>query len=105
MLRENFVFRNTETVESALLAAGGVMTAVKEVCSPDSVTQSAAAIVRPPGHHAECGCAMGFSIFNNVAVAASYGLNELGLDRILVVDWDGNPNPNPCAIFSMIFSS
>jgi len=88
MLRENFVYMNAESVDCALLAAGGVMTAVEAICRPDSEIQSAAAIVRPPGHHAECGCAMGFCLFNNVALAASYGIKDLGLERILIVDWD-----------------
>ncbi|RZC58499.1 hypothetical protein C5167_005802 [Papaver somniferum] len=52
---------------------------------------SAVAIVRPPGHHAEPNEAMGFCLFNNVAIAASYLLNErpeLGIHKILIMDWD-----------------
>ncbi|XP_057988375.1 histone deacetylase 5 isoform X2 [Hevea brasiliensis] len=52
---------------------------------------SAAAIVRPPGHHAEHDEAMGFCLFNNVAVATSFLLDErpeLGIKKILIVDWD-----------------
>ena len=47
-----------------------------------------AAIVRPPGHHAETHCAKGFCLFNNVAVAAATAREEFNLERILIVDWD-----------------
>ena len=46
------------------------------------------ALVRPPGHHAERGKAMGFCIFNNIAVGARYLVKKHGLKRVLVVDWD-----------------
>ena len=39
-------------------------------------------------HHAEPDCAMGFCLFNNVAIAAHVAVNELGLERVLIVDWD-----------------
>jgi acetoin utilization deacetylase AcuC-like enzyme len=44
--------------------------------------------LRPPGHHAERDRAMGFCLFNNVAVAASHAIAELGVERVLVLDWD-----------------
>ncbi|CAI5987305.1 unnamed protein product [Closterium sp. NIES-64] len=47
-----------------------------------------AAAVRPPGHHAEAHCPMGFCLFNNVALAAKHLLDSGGVQRILVVDWD-----------------
>ena len=71
---------------AALLAAGGLCEAVKSVNSRD--LDKAFALVRPPGHHAERSRAMGFCLFNNVAVAAMYAINTLGLERILIVDWD-----------------
>ena len=45
-------------------------------------------IIRPPGHHAEPGMAGGYCILNNVAIAAAYARDRLGLERILIVDWD-----------------
>jgi acetoin utilization deacetylase AcuC-like enzyme len=50
--------------------------------------KSAFCAVRPPGHHADSRRAMGFCLFNNVAVAARYLQQHHGLDRILIVDWD-----------------
>ena len=46
------------------------------------------ALVRPPGHHATAGYAMGFCLFNNVAIAAKYALNKYGLERIAIIDFD-----------------
>ncbi len=75
--------------ETALLAAGGVISAVDHVMMtafhrPDSVF----CLVRPPGHHAYADRAMGFCIFNNVAIAARYAQKVYGLERIMIVDWD-----------------
>lgn len=72
--------------EAALLAAGGLCQAVTQVCSGE--LDNAFALVRPPGHHAERGRAMGFCLFNNVAIAARYAQKRLNMERILVVDWD-----------------
>ena len=47
------------------------------------------AVIRPPGHHAEPGLPGGFCVINNVAVAAAYAREKLGLKKILIVDWDG----------------
>lgn len=46
------------------------------------------ALVRPPGHHAEANQAMGFCLFNNIALAAAWALKRKGLSRVMVVDWD-----------------
>jgi acetoin utilization deacetylase AcuC-like enzyme len=72
--------------EAALLAAGGLCEAISMVNSRE--LDNAFALVRPPGHHAERSRAMGFCLFNNVAVGARYAQEVLGLHRILVVDWD-----------------
>ena len=70
----------------ARLAAGAACDAVNRVLSGEDRT--ALAIVRPPGHHALADRAMGFCLFNNVAIAAQTALAEHDLDRVLIVDWD-----------------
>jgi acetoin utilization deacetylase AcuC-like enzyme len=65
--------------EAALLAAG---------CALGAVDRGGFALVRPPGHHALPERAMGFCLVNNVAVAARYARDELGLARVAIVDWD-----------------
>ncbi|MFZ1120494.1 MAG: histone deacetylase [Candidatus Binataceae bacterium] len=75
-----------DSYQTALLAAGGVLTAVEAVM--DGAADNAFAIVRPPGHHALATRAMGFCLFNNVAIAARYLNRRRGLKRVLVVDWD-----------------
>ncbi len=71
--------------EAALLAAGsGIM--ASERCL--STGQLAFMLVRPPGHHATRSRGMGFCLFNNIAVAAAFALEELGVERVLIVDWD-----------------
>ena len=72
--------------KAALLAAGGLCEAISLVNSGQ--IENAFALVRPPGHHAERARAMGFCLFNNVAIGARYVQTNLGLDRILIVDWD-----------------
>jgi acetoin utilization deacetylase AcuC-like enzyme len=77
---------STKSYEVALLAAGAVCDAVERVVQSDA--RQALCLVRPPGHHALADAAMGFCLFNNVAVAARTAVAELGLDRVLIVDWD-----------------
>ena len=70
----------------ALSAVGAVCDATQRVVRGEDT--QALCIVRPPGHHALARHAMGFCIFNNVAVAARVAVDELGLDHVLVIDWD-----------------
>jgi acetoin utilization deacetylase AcuC-like enzyme len=75
-----------ETVDAAFLAAGAAVDAVDAVL--DGRARNAFALVRPPGHHAEPGRAMGFCFLNNVAIAAEHALARPEIERVLVVDWD-----------------
>lgn len=82
--------------DDALLAAGGVVTCTRAVIHGE--TQNAYAIVRPPGHHAEPDKAMGFCIFNNVAIGARIALQE-GLERVLILDYDAHHGNGTQAAF------
>ena len=75
-----------KSYETALMAVGGVFSAVDAVMQK-KVTNAFCA-VRPPGHHAVEDAAMGFCMFNNVAIGARYIQKQYGLSRILIVDWD-----------------
>lgn len=74
------------TWEAALAAAGAAIDATEAVVSGELANAFCA--VRPPGHHACRSRAMGFCFFNNVAVAAKYALQRLGLQRVAIVDFD-----------------
>ena len=75
-----------ESYEIALLAAGGVMAAVDAIMGDKA--DNAFCAVRPPGHHAERARALGFCFFNNVALGVVYLLENFGLERVAIVDWD-----------------
>jgi len=75
-----------KSFDTALLAAGGAIEAADAVMLGD--IESAFALIRPPGHHAEAARAMGFCLFNNIAVAAEHLLRVRGCRKILIVDWD-----------------
>jgi acetoin utilization deacetylase AcuC-like enzyme len=74
--------------EAALRAVGAGLLAVDRVMDTDSGVANAFAQVRPPGHHAETGKAMGFCLFNNIAIAAHYARDRHGAERVAVVDFD-----------------
>ena len=73
--------------DASLYAAGGAITAVDAVMQGEA--RNAFVAVRPPGHHATAERAMGFCIFNNVAVAARYAQNKYkDIERVAIIDWD-----------------
>jgi acetoin utilization deacetylase AcuC-like enzyme len=72
--------------DAALHAAGGAVRAVDALLGGEA--DLAFCGLRPPGHHAEPAQAMGFCIFNNVAVAARHALDSHGVERVFVLDWD-----------------
>jgi acetoin utilization deacetylase AcuC-like enzyme len=72
--------------DAALHAAGGAVRAVDALLGGEAKTTFCA--LRPPGHHAEPSEAMGFCLFNNVAIAARHALDAHGVGRVLVLDWD-----------------
>jgi acetoin utilization deacetylase AcuC-like enzyme len=86
---------NRASGQAALLAVGGICAAVDAVVNGEA--RNAFCAVRPPGHHAEVSQAMGFCLFNNVAVAAEHARHVHGLERVAVVDFDvhhGNGTQN-----------
>ena len=74
------------SLTAAYLAAGGVLAGVDAIMAGQ--VDHVFCAVRPPGHHAEAGRAMGFCLFNNVAIAVRYVQKQYGLSRVLIVDWD-----------------
>ena len=80
-------FVTRTSFDDAMLAAGATLSCSRAVLNGD--IDNAFAIVRPPGHHAEPDHAMGFCLFNNIAVAARDALAQ-GLERVLVVDYDAH---------------
>ena len=77
-----------QSIDAATAAAGNAIAAVESVVKGEA--QSAFALVRPPGHHAEPLRARGFCLLNNVAVAAAHAQAKLGCERILIIDWDAH---------------
>jgi len=83
-----------QTYGVSLCAAGGVLSTLDSVAKTG---RPGFAAVRPPGHHAFPGIGSGFCVFNNIAIAARYAQQNLGLKRVLIFDWDvhhGNGTEN-----------
>jgi acetoin utilization deacetylase AcuC-like enzyme len=85
------------TWEAALRAAGGAVALVDAIVGAHARTGVSA--LRPPGHHAEPGRAMGFCFLNSVAIAARHATVAHGLERVLVLDWDVHHGNGTNAIF------
>ncbi|MFC7302071.1 histone deacetylase family protein [Cognatiluteimonas weifangensis] len=85
------------SAEAALRAAGAAVAAVDGVLGGDD--RRAFCAVRPPGHHASADTAMGFCLFNNVAVAAAHALDRHGLARVAIADFDVHHGNGTQAIF------
>ena len=86
------------SAEAALRAAGGAVRGVDAVM--EGSARAAFVAVRPPGHHAEPGRAMGFCLFNNVAVAALHARAQWGVQRVAVVDFDVHHGNGTQAMFA-----
>jgi histone deacetylase 6 len=80
------LFFNAHTAAAARLSAGCAVEATLSVCRGD--LDAAFAVIRPPGHHAECARAMGFCFLNNASISALAALQQPGIERVLILDWD-----------------
>ncbi|HEX6780665.1 MAG TPA: histone deacetylase [Solirubrobacterales bacterium] len=83
--------------DAALRSAGAACAMTRSLLAGEAEVGFAAG--RPPGHHAEPERAMGFCLFDNVAVAAALALAELGLERVFILDWDVHHGNGTAAIF------
>ncbi len=90
-------FTSPDSDDIARLAAGAALTAVDHVLD-GPVGSRALALVRPPGHHAEADKAMGFCLYNNIAVGAAYARSR-GLSRVAIVDYDVHHGNGTQAMF------
>jgi acetoin utilization deacetylase AcuC-like enzyme len=82
--------------KAALHAAGGAVHAAERLIGEGGFAFCG---LRPPGHHSERDRAMGFCLFNNVAIAAAHSIAELGVERVMVLDWDVHHGNGTEAIF------
>ncbi|HAG08671.1 MAG TPA: histone deacetylase [Desulfotomaculum sp.] len=79
-------YTSRQSYDAALLAAGGALAAVDAVMAGN--IKNIFALIRPPGHHALPERAMGFCLFNNIAITARYLESKYSLKKILIIDWD-----------------
>lgn len=96
----------SKSYSAAVLAVGGILKVLSLI--HDGSLNNGFCAVRPPGHHAESNRAMGFCLFNNVAIAARFAVNELGFKKVFIIDWDvhhGNGTQNAFYTDSDIFYS
>ncbi|KAM9475391.1 histone deacetylase 6 [Clarias gariepinus] len=84
--RYDSVYLHPESFSCACLAAGSVLQLVDKVMT--SELRNGFVVCRPPGHHAQAEVMNGYSLFNNIAVAARYAQKQHGVQRVLIVDWD-----------------
>ncbi|MDP6968591.1 MAG: histone deacetylase family protein [Gammaproteobacteria bacterium] len=89
---------NAFSLDAALLAAGAGIAATKAVLSGE--LNNAFCAVRPPGHHAEHNLPMGFCLFNNIAIAALYALQQDGIERVAILDFDVHHGNGTVDIFA-----
>ncbi|XP_057378320.1 histone deacetylase 6-like [Daphnia carinata] len=82
----DFLYIHPSTYDLSLLAAGSTVELVSNIL--DGKIKNGMAVIRPPGHHAMKSEYCGYCFYNNVAIAAQYALDNQGLKRILIVDWD-----------------
>lgn len=87
-----------DSFDVAMLAAGGVMAGVDAVMN--GRVENIFCAVRPPGHHAGAGSAMGFCFLNNVAIGAVYARSVYGVERIFILDWDAHHGNGTQEIFA-----
>ncbi len=88
---------SSASYDAALYAVGGTLVGIDAVMEGN--VDYVFALVRPPGHHAMPQAAMGFCLFNNIAVGAEYALQEYALERLLIVDFDVHHGNGTQAVF------
>jgi acetoin utilization deacetylase AcuC-like enzyme len=90
-------YAGAASYEAALRAVGGACAMTRALLAGEAEVGFSAG--RPPGHHAETARAMGFCLFDNVAVAAALAIAELGLERVFILDWDVHHGNGTAEIF------
>ena len=90
-------YAGESSYEAALRAAGGACEMVRQLLRGDAGLGFCA--VRPPGHHAEPERAMGFCLFDSIAIAAAMAIDELDLERVFILDWDVHHGNGTAEIF------